>query len=149
MKSGTLSPFASVVFIYEDREDTSTKYASGVQMKTTKRLNRIECKYEGEIAREYRFNYEYSSNTNISLLKSVTECGKDGICFNPTTFDWIEEKSFNFSSSVTDAIPSTALDNDDISLQSGDWDGDGVLDFLTLNPITGNHTFFKNNKQFN
>lgn len=147
-ESGTLSPFASVIFSYEDREDTSNKYASGIQIKTTKRLHRIECKYKGEIAREYRLSYEYSSNTNVSLLKSVTECGKGGSCFNPTTFDWIEEKSFNFSATATDSIPTTALDDNDISLQSGDWDGDGVQDLLTINPITGNHTFFKNNKQF-
>ncbi|MCR9053268.1 MAG: FG-GAP-like repeat-containing protein [Phaeodactylibacter xiamenensis] len=148
-ENGNLSATSSIQFIYEDREDKNIKFASGVQMQAKKRLNRIECKHDDEVVRAYHFEYDYSTNTNISLLTKITECGTDGICFSPTTFEWMKENNLGFSNSTSDALLPASLDNDNLTLLTGDWDGDGISDFLTFDPISGNNAFFNNNKSFN
>ncbi|MEM9777100.1 MAG: FG-GAP-like repeat-containing protein, partial [Chloroflexota bacterium] len=98
--SQSLTPEAKIYFEYEDRPDVSTSYLGGSLIKSTKRLKRVESVYgpsNNELTvRSYDLAYEYATGTGRSRLVSITECGTDGSCFAPTTFDW-QSLSDNFS----------------------------------------------------
>jgi len=66
---------------------------------TTKRLQSIECRYNGSIYRTYTFNYAESP----SRLISVTEGGRGTSTFAPTSFTWAQ----NRIASITDGLGAT------------------------------------------
>ncbi len=83
-----LTPYNSVQFFYEARQDVVPKYIGGSQIKNTQRLSRVEAWEGADVFRKYNLSYEQSKITQRSLLISVQECGIDGSCFVPTTFEW-------------------------------------------------------------
>ena len=67
---------------------------------TTKRLQRIECKYNGSIYRSYSFGYADSPSRVIS----ITEGGRaSSSTFAPTTFEWEQNRIV----SITDGLGAT------------------------------------------
>lgn len=80
------SPFASIVFNYKDRIDTSSiasmsnkvRYVKGFGFHTAKMLDNVEIKLEGSALRTYNLNYyDLGSQTHhmtAPQLKSIEEC---------------------------------------------------------------------------
>ena len=93
-----LTPYAKVVFEYEGRNDVTRSFVAGSTVKSTVRLKRIETSFGSDesLVRSYTLSYEDAPGTGRSRLVSLTECGADGSCFDPTTFDW-QSLSDNFS----------------------------------------------------
>jgi len=75
---GGLSPTNSVEFFLEGREDIPSSYISTSKISITKRLKEIQVKVNSELAWKYILEYEYSGDTNRSLLKSINQYGADG-----------------------------------------------------------------------
>lgn len=67
---GSTRPTNSVLFHLEPRPDAVPMYTSHFLMKTAKRLKTIE-------VRAYKLTYTVSAGTSRSLLRSVTQYGKD------------------------------------------------------------------------
>ena len=82
------TPKHLVNFILEDRDDITSSYISGAQVITAKRIKEIEVKVIDELAWRYIFVYEYSEDTNRSLLKSVTQYSPDGLSPPSNTFTY-------------------------------------------------------------
>jgi hypothetical protein len=62
---------ARIRFYYKDRPDP-VSYGTGIDLAvTTKRLETVEVRMAGELARAYALRYEESGSTGSSLLKSV------------------------------------------------------------------------------
>jgi hypothetical protein len=73
-----LSPTNSVEFFLEGREDVPSSYISTSKISTAKRLKEIQVKVNSELVWQYILEYEYSGDTNRSLLKSINQYGADG-----------------------------------------------------------------------
>jgi len=86
--SAGLDPYNSVVFSYDSRADYTPHFLAGVKFQTTKKLVKVEARNFGNLFREYRLSYGVDLLTYRSHLISITECGNDGTCFAPTTFEW-------------------------------------------------------------
>ncbi|VAW34022.1 hypothetical protein MNBD_GAMMA01-1146 [hydrothermal vent metagenome] len=82
-----LSPYNSIHFTYESRDDEYTSYLSGAAFDTTQRLAQITSRIDGSLVREYTLDYDYSGSTSRSLLTSIQEC-RGLSCLPVTTFDW-------------------------------------------------------------
>jgi RHS repeat-associated protein len=95
-KNTNYFPKHTVDFILEGRTDLSSNYRSGDKVVTAQRLKEIAVKTDNEWARRYVLNYEYSPDTNRSILKSVTEYGQDGETPLPLA------KSFTYSERGSD-----------------------------------------------
>ena len=141
-----LAPYNHVEFTYEDRSDNIPRYVMGRKIQANKILKSIKSFHENQLAREYRFEYTLGNYSGICLLKSVTECGSDGSCLEPTTFKWKEENELGFTE--VSGLPTQDLDNDDIAVFPGDWNGDGLIDMLSLNTETGANKFYFNSWNF-
>lgn len=141
-----LTPYNRVEFEYDDRPDNIARYITGRKIQTNKILKSIKSFYGEQVAREYRFDYVLSTYSKKCLLKSVTECGMDGTCLEPTVFSWKEEEELGFNSFST--IPVSELNHDNIAVFQGDWNGDGLIDLVMLNTETGNNKYFINSWDF-
>ncbi|MFC1546772.1 SpvB/TcaC N-terminal domain-containing protein, partial [bacterium] len=83
-------PKHSVDFILEPRDDISSNYTSGQKIKTTKRLKEIQVKIKDNLVWRYVLEYIYSTVSERSLLKVVTQYAEDGKHFPAQTFDYKE-----------------------------------------------------------
>ncbi len=115
-----------IYFNYEERQDTAFGYSHGIKSKRSRRLNNIEIKVSGKQFRMYDFAYHYAPITNNLRLSSVTECGADNTCFEPTVFEWNDasgEVDFWDRNSSTNFIASGKLCADK-NKEYGGCDGD-------------------------
>ncbi len=89
--TGTL-PYNSVRFTYSTRPDIASRYEGGSIQKVTQRLSKIESYADSSVIRTYNLAYNNggtpTGTTGASRLTSLTECGSDGVCLPPTTFNW-------------------------------------------------------------
>ncbi|MBU4343656.1 MAG: hypothetical protein KKG21_06570 [Candidatus Omnitrophica bacterium] len=83
-----VSPQNSVEFILESRDDIPSSYISGTKVATTKRLKEILVKVEGVLVWRYELGYDYSEDTNRSLLRSITQYGSDDKSFPTQNFGY-------------------------------------------------------------
>jgi len=122
-----LSPYASVRFEYTARPDIVPTFIGGSMIKITQRLQRIDTRIGSDIYRSYSLVYEQSELTQQSRLVNVQECGIGGVCFEPTSFNWIQ-------SSITDFINSGLWGPSFSSnVIQGDYNGDGKTDIAGYN----------------
>lgn len=73
-----VTPTNSVEFSLEPRDDVPSSYLSGSKVASAKRLKEIQVKVNSDLVWRYELAYDYSPDTNRSLLKSVTQYGADG-----------------------------------------------------------------------
>jgi len=84
-----ISPLNSVEFSLEARDDISSSYISGAKIATTKRLKEILVKVDGALVWRYELQYDYSEDTNRSLLRSITQYdGSDDKSFPTQSFGY-------------------------------------------------------------
>ncbi|MEW6170763.1 MAG: toxin TcdB middle/N-terminal domain-containing protein, partial [Candidatus Omnitrophota bacterium] len=79
----SLSPTYSIDFILENRPDTISSSRQGFTVTTAKRLKQIDLKYNNSLVKRYELNYTISSNSQRSLIQSITLFGSDGVTTLP------------------------------------------------------------------
>lgn len=136
-----LSPFNEISFEYKVRQSSSfsdirTVYIGGAALVSRFLLDKIVVKGEGNITRSYQLAY---GNDGVnSYLNSVQESSGEGITLNPTVFKYGEKPQL--SSMSTSVIPS----GNSFRSASGDYDGDGSADILTVSGTERNGTWIVN-----
>lgn len=73
-----------ILFDYESRDDKTTNYVGGAELRLEKRLSKISVRIGSSEVWHYKFDYEYSDVTGSSLLTSV----KDSRLNGATLFTW-------------------------------------------------------------
>ena len=84
----SLTPYNSVQFSYESRNDDTPRFLAGSKMQLTKRLNKISMYTDQDLAWEYNLTYDPNNDVRSSRLISVEECDGENNCLAPTTFAW-------------------------------------------------------------
>ncbi|HEU4688382.1 MAG TPA: SpvB/TcaC N-terminal domain-containing protein, partial [Vicinamibacterales bacterium] len=81
-----------VVFSYEQRPnaEVDSGYVAGLPVRQIVRLASIEVRFNGEVLKSYKLDYEAAlSSGGRSRLSRITECSVSATdCFTPTTFEW-------------------------------------------------------------
>lgn len=121
-------PVGSVYFSYSPRNDSVTRYQGGSELTTSKLLSRITTLNGGYTYREYSLSYEYAPSTHRPRLTSVQECGSDGVCHSPTTFNW-SASSTGFSGQTWSGSGTWSSSGHNYL---GDFNGDGKMDIVSL-----------------
>ena len=121
-----------VLFTYSAtniRQDRRSQYVAGtlVQLNLDTLTGIAVQDGSGTTLRNYTLGYQYGTPT---LLKSVQECGNDGLCYSPSTFTYSGTPTdFNLSGTTT-----SHLGPNGHTLSSGykvaDLDGDGLMDYV-------------------
>ena len=134
----------TIQFSYETRNDVIPIRFGGKLGSMNKRLKTITCKTNDEVFRSYTLNYNTTgdgSGTQYSRLTSVTESNGNNESLT-TTLSWSFIPSpTNNTSNLTvyppENIPAgITLDYNSQAFFSGDMNGDGVDDLISLTPAT-------------
>lgn len=152
-----LVPFASLKFTYEYRPDTLPQYHLGYKLNSNKRLKAITNKVGNDNVRTYILDYGITDVSKSSQLKSIQECGKNGSCFNPTIFEYLTQTA-DASRYVTGCPESSSIHPcefqsnfwegqvadfyDKRIVLTGDFDYNGLSDYFTYDPKTGDNRIF-------
>ena len=145
--AASVSPYASVRFVYETRPatDQTPLYEAGSLIKTTLRLSKVQTFVAETLVRDYRLSYEQSSSTQRSMLTSLTVCVGGDSCLPPTNLavtngsapspgDFFEDVAPLFTATTNVA----GIDGAYGAQMSGphilDYNGDGKADFLFFFP---------------
>ncbi len=140
---GSTRPTNSVLFHLETRTDAVPMYTSHFLMKTAKRLKTVEVRANNRIVLAYKLTYTSSAGTSRSLLRSVTQYGKDatirsgsitgGSRLPPVTMHYGGETSAGNWQTATALNPPASIAADGRSDQGTrfvELNGDGRLDFV-------------------
>ncbi|MDP2940693.1 MAG: SpvB/TcaC N-terminal domain-containing protein [Candidatus Omnitrophota bacterium] len=82
------APTNSIEFATEPRIDITSSYISTARIATARRLKAIEVRQEGALVWTYRLEYDYSPDTDRSLLRGVTQSAADGKSFPEQRFEY-------------------------------------------------------------
>lgn len=94
-----LSSYCKVSFSSEDRPDKIITYYYGPAFRINRRLKEIHISAESRDQKQYIMNYSTDGITQLSLLTSIIEVGKDGQGLPPTRFTYINGQNRDFFNS--------------------------------------------------
>jgi hypothetical protein len=131
-----LAPYNSVQFVYATAPISTTGYFAGQQYTQTQRLTDVKVYADSTLYRDYQLNY-----LSPNQLASIVECTASA-CFEPTLFTWAapEITSSTTGQETTTPVPSftnqsgglTGAYSGYVVAASGDFNGDGITDFLLM-----------------
>lgn len=125
--SPVMAPYWEVEFQYNERfPDKNELFVQGLSIKREALVRRILVREAGggNVVRSYRLQYNVSYRH--SVLRQVTEVGKNGTALNSTIVKYGESGSGNgFSEALNGEDPSTIW-------LSGDFNGDGLTDLVSF-----------------
>jgi|GEM_PF-1373862 len=142
----SLTPNASVQFVYETRPDTNSGYFGGSLIKSTKRLTTVQACLAttgqtcaaGTQVKEYRLSYQTSPSTSRSRITTVQECAMPGnSCKTATTVSW-SNPAAGIAGAYGTYTPQTVVIPPGTSLYPltltylGDFNGDGITDVYKM-----------------
>jgi len=144
------APINEIRFNYEARSRSEQAYIGGRSLSRTKRIKSINVFGNGNGFRNYILDYKSGpSSLNYERLDRITEKnGDNSKSYNPTVFEYgvtTETLSVNASSSL---LPLGNINANNSASISGDFDGDGKMDFA-LYPIIGGVNAYKDFHVFN
>ena len=152
-----LAPYNHIDFIYENRADPITAYMSGNKVQITKRLKVVKVYTENQLFHEYRLTYE-TGTTSRSRLASVTECANATTCFKPTVFTWSSDGGADHFTKTdvpsnlkflrrraSGRVPKYFRHS---AFASGDFNGDGLTDFVAAEAIDDDNPGASNSAQY-
>ncbi len=123
-------------FIYEGRDDEISGYVAGHLFKTTERLSQIYSYNDAVSVREYHLDYLPTPTgdlaNELSKLESIEECVGTS-CLPKTRFSWNDEQ-VSLGASTGTLVLSTQDDQAVTSFKPADINGDGLMDFVWLEP---------------
>ena len=137
-----ISNNAKVVFDYRDLPDSlgrNTYFVAGGYIKQSKLLNAITVYYDNTIVRKYQFNYNLNdSGEQTAHLKEVilSEYDENGGIkqLNPTTIRWGAQNN---------NIVESTIDAEIWDIITGDFNGDGYMDYVVYNREHGTNKTFQ------
>lgn len=150
-----VNPYIHVDFIYTNKSPGIVKsaesYNSAVLQINTKKLSQVKVTYKGGVVdtliKQYFINYDSSLISKILRVKSIQECGMNGKCFQPTTFNWEENETqsqFSSFNVIENPIPKRLLENTNASFSNTDFNGDGLSDVIIHNLSIDSIWIFQN-----
>lgn len=142
--STSLTPYNKLKFYYSERNDYNKLYVGGKEIQVRYLLDKIVITTENVTSKTYEF--KYGNNNIISYLVEVIEKGSAGTQLNSTIFKYGDQPT-EFS---TDVPTNYFLNNQDVEIIPGDFNGDGKTDILaaTWAIHTENNISFKYHPSF-
>lgn len=124
-------------FVYKSRIRPEQAYVGGQSIVNDKILLEIKSIGKGKGFRNYYLQYSTMALGYEQLSNIVEKSGDNLKSYNPTVFNYEETSSIISYSSATASLPFENVSLENSATISGDFDGDGKMDFL-MYPTTGN-----------
>jgi len=121
--------YATITFLYSEREDVQEGYVAGCKMTSTKLLRGIKVESDGQVLRRYWF--KYAKIGFYSQLNEIIEEGSDGESCNSTVFAYDIVSTISFHNEKIIEMDESGF-KDETIVAFGDFNGDGKEDFITI-----------------
>lgn len=131
-----VSPAYTLKFTYSPREKCAVFYVLGNHYHTSHLLTSVEVFFGENFLRSYDFTYKTNVGKTLPYLKSIKLRGTDNIGFKSTSFEWSETPD----ATLLPGIEQPVFTGDNIGLYIGDFDGDGLRDYLEVANNANNKT---------
>jgi RHS repeat-associated protein len=132
----TSAPTCEVKFNYVKSDFNRSKYFFNSSFDNPFLLESIELYSDFLFAGKY--NFTFFKKGQLDRLNDINFCNKDGECYNPTKFLYDDVQNRTNETF-------TSLGSNEIIVGSGDYNGDGTTDVLTMDPTNfdNNTSLFK------
>jgi RHS repeat-associated protein len=136
--NGNNSPINEIKFYYKTRIRPELSYVGGLAFKRTNIIDKIEVYGKGQLFRKYTLTHPTTNSLGYQLLTSVTESNGLGKSLTPINFNYESPtpNSLNRFPNSHTIYPGINYDTD--QMVSGEFNGDGKMDFLIYNKNTKN-----------
>lgn len=132
-KVGTTPP-NDIYFYYKTRTRPELTFIQGLTFKRSNILDRIEVKGGGQLYRKYQLTHNTTS-LGYQRVSSIKESNSDNQSFPAITFTYeYSSNGISRDGNELDIYPGINSQTDEIT--SGEFDGDGKLDFVSYNKDT-------------
>ena len=129
-----------VEFGYEGRPDSVASYEAGSVVQLNNRMRNISTYAENTFIRSYLARYEVSGLTNRSHLLELNACDQNENCAAASSFSWsATDKKTAFNPAENADIKT--WDNPNVRNIPGDFNGDGLTDFLVWHAPFNNYRY--------
>ena len=124
-----------IIFKYSNRKKAETTYVDGIKFYRSTILNEIQAFNNDKVFRTYQINHNHTE-IGYNRIKTIVEFNSEGASKPPVEFSYpddatsMEYKKHPFTDGVNDDL---IFDPEKQKLISGDFDGDGTVDFITYN----------------
>ncbi|MPT33674.1 MAG: hypothetical protein E2604_00955, partial [Flavobacterium sp.] len=132
-----LAPLNSIQFHYKKAQRTESAYARGQKLEKIALLSHIEVKTNNQLFRKYEFTHITDPQLGYEKVSQIQEFNGAMEPANPVIFEYENTETLGPGSELLTTYHNN-LNFDSIVL-SGDFDGDGRLDFTTENQIFTNN----------
>ena len=144
--------YCTMLFAYNTRFDINTTFSAGTPFSNQNLLSSITITNANGTSNNFKqYNLAYTQDNLSSYLYSVTETGTDGLALNPTIFKYGSSPNLNSynvtSSNFDDNWKNLSQYNSyfntasaSLSAMSGDFNGDGYSDILTIYQMQSNNS---------
>lgn len=123
--------FQSLNFYYNTRQDYYETYKNGVKIKHDLLLNSVELNnINGDKVRKYHF--KYSTDNISSYLSYIQEEGSDGSYLIPLKIKYGDRQGNNYTTSSLNSMNTNIANTSKANVLSGDFDGNGITDYLIV-----------------
>nr|VFK24170.1 MAG: RHS repeat-associated core domain-containing protein [Candidatus Kentron sp. MB] len=129
-----------VEFGYEERSDSVASYEAGSVVQLNNRMKNISTYTDNTLNRSYLIRYEISGLTSRSHLLELNACDQNGNCAPASSFSWSaldKETAFN----PAENVDIKTWDNPSVRNIPGDFNGDGLTDFLVWHAPFNNYRY--------
>ncbi|HAN77727.1 MAG TPA: hypothetical protein DCQ31_08115, partial [Bacteroidales bacterium] len=117
-----LQPYNKIRFLYQTKTDANVVWIAGKEVHQKKLLRAIKVEADGELVKEYKFNYSFDFYTH---LNEIIETDAKGIKLNATIIN-NGGANANFAAALIPQNTSGAI------IYTGDFNGDGRTDLYTI-----------------
>lgn len=129
--NGSVAPYASLRFEYENRSDASEGYVAGAPVANSKRLQHVRSCYGETVARTYSLTYTERAQNGRSLLTTLTETGTGSQVYPALTFEY-EDNTLGWSQLTTAFEPPALMADNSVNSGNG-WPTGAGTGFVDLN----------------
>lgn len=133
--NGFSTPLNSINFYYKNSKRSEISFNKGIKSIKSKILDRIEVNTNATLFRKYQLTHSFDGQLGYEKVIKLQEFNFAGESANPILFDY----NNSITTTSTDATELTTTYNSTINPQaaviSGDFDGDGAVDFYNLGKL--------------
>lgn len=131
-----ISPLNKVKFFYKLAKRTENVFIKGVKHEKAELLDKIEVETNNQLFRRYQITHDFDAQLGYERVVQIQEFNGNSEPANPVVFEYNNTISENQGTEVITNYNNN-LNFNDVEL-SGDFDGDGRLDFTTNNGLYRN-----------
>jgi YD repeat-containing protein len=143
--NASVSPPAEIVFHYVPKLSTDLAYIDGSVVRNSERLDSVFVLYNGHPVNEYIFTYDPFNENHLKKIGNIRRDSLAGVELPDVNINWGKEDQ-GYTTHPGDTVPTSVYNTVPYLPSVGDFNGDGVTDFVRSPINSGSYDLLLNDK---